>query len=76
MGAAHGAPPMAARHRAHIADSGRGASSTLRVHEALTEMVVVNVAEAVERTGLTAPTVGALGVGGGRRAPVRRAHTL
>ncbi len=50
---------MAVEHRARIAGSGRGAGSALRVHEALTEMVLVNVAEAVERTGLTAPTVGA-----------------
>ena len=38
--------------------AGRGANSLLRVHEALTEGVIVNVAEVVNRTGLSAPTVG------------------
>ena len=50
---------MAADHRAAISGSGRGAGSALRVHEALTEMVLVDVNEVVERTALSAPTVGA-----------------
>lgn len=50
---------MAADHRAAISGSGRGAGSALRVHEALTEMVLVDVAEVVERTALSVPTAGA-----------------
>ena len=49
---------MASSDRSRIAASGRGANSMLRVHEALTERVVVNVARVVERTGLSAPTAG------------------
>ena len=49
---------MASGDRSRIAASGRGANSALRIHEALAELVVVNVARVVERTGLSAPTVG------------------
>ncbi len=49
---------MASADRSRIAAGGRGANSLLRVHEALTEGVIVNVAEVVDRTGLSAPTVG------------------
>ena len=49
---------MASVDRSRIAASGRGANSALRIHEALAELVVVNVARVVERTGLSAPTVG------------------
>ena len=49
---------MASGDRSRIAAGGRGANSLLRVHEALTEGVIVNVAEVVDRTGLSAPTAG------------------
>ena len=49
---------MASADRSRIAAGGRGANSLLRVHEALTEGVIVNVAEVVDRTGLSAPTAG------------------
>ena len=49
---------MASADGRGLRPAGRGANSLLRVHEALTEGVIVNVAEVVNRTGLSAPTVG------------------
>ena len=50
---------LVARDRESVATMGRAAGSALRVHEALAQRVAVDVAAAVEMTGLSAPTVGA-----------------
>ncbi len=47
---------LASNDRERVAAAGVRPNSALRVHEALTERIVVNAAQVVERTGLSAPT--------------------
>ena len=47
---------LASRDRERVAAAGARPNSALRVHEALTELIVANAGQIVERTGLSAPT--------------------
>ena len=47
---------LASADRERVAAAGARPNSALRVHEALTELIVANAGQIVERTGLSAPT--------------------
>lgn len=47
---------LANRDRERVAAAGARPNSALRVHEALTELIVANAGQIVDRTGLSAPT--------------------